>query len=68
MRNYKHIDSEDQMVREKVNELTPQVLRKLREIQGDASGLDYIAFMSSSREGQVRQVLRALFELDSYTP
>jgi hypothetical protein len=55
-------DSMSDEVKVKVDQYEPAVLKKLKEIQGERSGLDYLAFMHSARRGQVREVLRALVE------
>jgi len=62
MSSYTHIDSQNPKVKKKVDETIEQVLTKLTEMEGGKGAIDYVAFMPSAREGQVRQILRALYE------
>ena len=62
MSSYIHIDSQNSKVKKKVDKIIEQVFTKLKEMEAGKGSIDYVAYMPSAREGQARQILRALYE------
>lgn len=65
MSKYSYLDSDIEAVRTKVNEITPKVMKYIEDnIADERNVCQALAWMNSVREAQVREVLKAVLEME----